>query len=68
MMVPTADPDLRGGERLDLGVGANLYVPEGAMEGFRLAAEVLFPLHQDLDGPQLETDLTLVVGAQMTFL
>ena len=67
MMIPTADPDLRGGERLDLGVGMNFYVPEGSLENFRLAAELLFPLYQNLDGPQLEADLTLVFGAQMTF-
>lgn len=67
MMIPTADPDLRGGERWDLGIGVNFYVPSGSLEGFRLASEVLIPLSQDLDGPQLETDVALVFGAQMTF-
>ena len=67
MMISTADPDLRGGTRWDLGIGMNFYVPEGPMEGFRLAGEMLLPFYQDLDGPQLETDLTLVFGAQMTF-
>ncbi len=67
MMIPTADPTLRGGERWDIGLGINLYVPEGTMQGLRLASELLFPVYQNLNGPQLESDLIFVVGAQMTF-
>lgn len=63
MMIPTADPDRRGGDRLDLGVGVNVLT----FGNFRLSAEFLFPVFQDLDGPQLETDWTLVVGAQAAF-
>jgi hypothetical protein len=62
MMVPTADPDLRAGRRLDGGLGLNFEVPEGPLDGQRLAAELLVPLWQDLDGPQLETDWRLVLG------
>jgi hypothetical protein len=61
--VPTADPSNQGGERLDLGVGVN-----GVLGGgWRLAAEALFPVQQDLDGPQMETDLIWVLGAQLSF-
>lgn len=67
MMIPTADPNRRGGDRLDLGIGINFYVPEGSLKGLRLAAELLLPLEQDLDGPQLETDWSVVFGAQMAF-
>jgi len=66
MMIPTADPNRTGGQRLDLGVGVNLYMPNGALKGFRLSLEYLFPLYQDLDGPQLEVDRSWILGAQMT--
>jgi len=33
----------------------------------RLAAEAGAPVYQDLDGPQLETDLVFTLGAQYTF-
>jgi hypothetical protein len=66
-MVPTVFPDLRGGRRVDAGLGANFYVPEGALRNLRIAAETLVPIYQSLDGPQLETDWTVIVGAQYSF-
>ena len=66
-MVPTADPDLRGGERLDLGIGANILWTSGPLQGHRVGLEVLLPLYQDLDGPQLETDLSIVAGWKKSF-
>ena len=63
-MVPTADPDLRAGQRLDLGLGVNFLNGTGDLAGLRLAAELLLPVYQDLDGPQLEVDSTLVLGLQ----
>jgi hypothetical protein len=62
-VVPTARPDLRGGSRIDAGVGVNWYVHRRS--GLRLAAEYLRPVYQDLHGPQLESDWTLVVGLQV---
>lgn len=66
MMVPTADPNRQGGNRLDLLFGLNFYVPEGPtfIKGQRLSAEFGFPVYQDLDGPQLETDWVLWLGWQ----
>lgn len=66
-MVPTVFSDLRGGTRVDGGLGINFYLSEGALHGFRLAVEGLLPVYQNLDGPQLETDLQIVVGAQYAF-
>ena len=66
-LVPTIFPDLRSGTRVDLGVGANVMAPHGALDGFRVAAEVAVPVYQSLDGPQLETDLLVTVGAQYSF-
>lgn len=56
-----------GGDTLDLGVGLNFQVPKGALKGYRLAIEVLFPVHQDLNGAQVERDFTLAAGWQWVF-
>ena len=63
--VPTADPNLRGGTRVDALIGIN-FVPPG-LNSLRLAAEAGVPVYQKLDGPQLETDLVFTLGAQYTF-
>lgn len=63
MMIPTADPDLRGGERIDVGLGMNWL----HASGHRLAIEWLEPVFQDLDGPQLKSDGMLQVGWQKAF-
>lgn len=68
-IVPTADPNLRGGNRLDLLFGLNFLVPKGLkfIKGQRFAIEMGFPIYQDLDGPQLETDFVLTAGWQYAF-
>lgn len=66
-VIPTADPDLRGGTRLDLGLGVNVYLPESFLPGGRFAAEFELPVYQSLEGPQLETDWQLIVGVQSAF-
>jgi len=60
MMSPTARADLRGGQRVDGLLGLNY--EHGS--GHRLAIEFGVPLHQDLDGPQMETDYRLMLGWQ----
>lgn len=62
--VPTADPKLRGGERLDAAVGVNWIIP-GAYTN-RLALELVKPVYQHLDGPQMEMDYSLVLGWQVS--
>ena len=66
-MVPTADPNLRAGKRVDLFLALNLYSPEGRLEGNRLAIEGGFPLYESLDGPQLETAWQLKLVWNWTF-
>jgi len=66
-LIPTADPDLRGGTRLDLGLGVNVYLPDSFLPEGRFAAEFELPLYQSLDGPQLETDWQFTVGIQSAF-
>jgi len=65
--IPTADPNLRGGERLDIGPGLNFVVPKGPLRGVRLAVEALFPVYQSLNGPQLAEDWTVIAGTQYSF-
>jgi hypothetical protein len=64
--VQTADPDRQKVERVDFGLGIN-FAAAGRLDGHRLAVEWLTPVHQELDGPQLETDWTLTVGWQYAF-
>jgi hypothetical protein len=63
-IVPTADPDLRAGRRVDLLVGAAFTPQAGLLRGHRLALEIGRPVYQNLDGPQLETDWTATLGWQ----
>ncbi len=63
-MVPTADPDLRGGQRVDLAAGLNWIMPGSTTN--RLAVEFIRSVYQDLNGPQLETDYSLVLGWQLS--
>ncbi len=67
MMVPTVNPDLRGGTRFDLPVGLNYYINSGVLAGHRIAVEYAFPVYQNLNGPQLETDGILTIGWQKSF-
>jgi len=61
--VQTADPTYQAASRIDAALGLN-YANEA---GHRIAIEVVVPLDQDLDGPQLETDTQLTLGYQYSF-
>ena len=65
--VQTADPDNHGGETVEALIGMNLAGQSGALKGHRLAFELGLPLYRDLNGPQLETDLTFTIGWQKAF-
>lgn len=65
--VQTADPANHGGETVEALVGINLAGSTGWRAGHRIAAEIGLPLHRDLNGPQLETDLTVTLGWQKAF-
>lgn len=66
-MVPTADPDLRAGRRLEALLGASFLVGRGPLAGNRFAVEAGWPVFQSLRGPQLEADWRLVAGWQLGF-
>jgi len=60
-MVQTANPGLLAGKRADLSLGLNVKV---SGTGHRFAVEVGKPIWQNLDGPQLETDMIVTAGWQ----
>jgi len=62
-MIPTADPELRSGRRVDLLLGLNY----NTHHGNRFAIEIGKPVYQNLDGPQLETDVLVAANWQVTF-
>lgn len=59
---PAANTLALSGSRVSLPVGFNLRIPDGRFAGHRLGLEFILPIHQDLDGPQLRQDWSLVVG------
>ena len=65
--VQTADPDNYGGETVTLGLGVNLLGQRGTFRDHRLALEASVPVYQKLNGPQMATDWTLMLGWQKAF-
>ncbi len=65
--VQTANPDNYGGERLELGLGFQYAPSYGALNGMEYSAEISVPVHQDLNGVQMERDLTMVAGISYRF-
>ncbi len=61
LQVSTADPDLRGGERINLGLGLNFLVASGPFQGVGLGLETVIPIFQGLDGPQVERDYVISI-------
>jgi hypothetical protein len=66
-VVPTADPDLRGGKRIDVLAGITYATEVGTHNGHRLGIEAGVPAWQNLDGPQLKTRWTAIAGWQYSF-
>jgi len=60
MMSPAGDPNATGGTRADFLVGISGHFAGAHM----ISAEVGVPIFQDLNGPQLETDLIYSIGYQ----
>ncbi|MGD2121735.1 MAG: hypothetical protein PVJ76_08320 [Gemmatimonadota bacterium] len=57
----------QAGWRVDLPVGFNFVMPDGQFEGHRLSVEFLFPIHQDLEGPQLKHNWSVAAGWSVDF-
>ena len=65
--VQTADPDFQGGTHLDGSISVNLIGQSGFIQNHRLAFEYGIPLIQELNGPQMKTKSTLILGWQYAF-
>jgi hypothetical protein len=62
---PAQDPTKQRGDRVDMGPGINILLPCCGAQ--RFALEAMFPLYQDLDGPQLANDWVLNASWQVSF-
>ncbi|MFQ5635460.1 MAG: hypothetical protein ACE5G3_09050 [Gammaproteobacteria bacterium] len=60
-LAPTTDPGTSGGTRVDFSLGLNAFVGRRHVLGIEFG----LPVHQDLDGPQLETDWLLSFSYQL---
>ena len=61
---PLANPFAQGGERVSVPFGFNLYFQEGNLAGHRLSIEYYYPVHEDLNGPQMSLERALVFSWQ----
>lgn len=50
-----------GGQRVQLAAGVNWAIPGESVTN-RLALEVIVPVYEDLDGPQMSEEYSVVVG------
>ncbi len=64
---PSANSFAQGGERVQIPFGISFFLREGPAAGHRLLLEWYYSVHQDLNGPQLSADRTLVVSWQTLF-
>jgi hypothetical protein len=67
VMIPTADPNLRAGKRIDLLFGMNAFAGEGALAGHRITVETGLPVFQTLTGPQLQSRWRIQVAWEYSF-
>ncbi len=64
---PTKDPLLQGGRRLDFTFRANIHPPEGVLNGHAFLIDVVKPIYQSLDGPQLRRRWAVRLGWHWEF-
>ena len=64
---PGANQFAQGGERLVIPFGLNIYLREGKAAGHRLSIEFYYPVHEDLNGPQLSAHSALVASWHAAF-
>ena len=61
---PSFDPNSRGREEVNVGLGLNYYVRNGQLKGHRFAVEWETPIKEDLDGVQMKIDSIWTLGWQ----
>lgn len=62
----TANPRFSGGKQVDVGVGLNMAKQQGPDRAIRFGVEVVAPVYQDLNGPQLSANWKVIAGLQDT--
>ena len=65
--VPTAQSRSSGGTYANLSLGMNLIGQSGVLRDHRLALELVLPVHQDVNGVQVQRQETLTLGWQRAF-
>ncbi|MGC6522718.1 MAG: transporter [Candidatus Micropelagos thuwalensis] len=60
--IQSANPNFYGGERLSLGIGLNLSPQSELLAGKGLNFEIIGPIYENLNGPQMSQDWSLTVG------
>jgi hypothetical protein len=63
-MTPAKDPAHQGRDLTTVGLGLNYYFQSGSLKGHRIAAEWETPIHQKVNGVQLELDSSWTLGWQ----
>jgi hypothetical protein len=63
-MSPSNHPDHQGRDLTSVGLGLNYYFQSGTLKGHRIAAEWETPIHQKVNGVQLELDSSWTLGWQ----
>ncbi len=66
-MSPLNNPDVSGGERIDVLLAINYIQLDGMLANNRLAVEFGIPVYQRLNGPQLGLSYMLSLGWQWSF-
>jgi hypothetical protein len=66
-MMPTANPERFGGQRLDLALGLQFDGSNVGLRGHKYSLEYSTDLHQDLHGPQLGLTSSWTLGYQRTW-
>ncbi len=64
---PRANPFATGGIRIRMPLGLTLHMREGVLKGHRFSVEYFYPIKEDLNGPQLSFDETILLGWQVAF-
>ncbi len=64
---PSANSFAQGGERFQIPFGISFFLREGPAAGHRLLFEWYYIIHQDLNGPQLSAERSLVISWQTFF-
>jgi hypothetical protein len=65
--MPTQDPSLYSKEIINIALGGNYLFTKNNLKGNRLAFEIIKPIYQKLDGPQMKFDYKIVIGWQRLF-